>query len=388
MKRILCLTLALLMTLSGLLCLPACSGQNNLPADFVKGDEIVIDNETPFVYDESTVKTAPVKTPSGKEEWHVDGLCGIWNDGEEDVPYSKVSSYFGNKIIRHRVADGQDTYYTVYSLPDNQIYYVFFRMKDDVLVLDPEHTINVINLALDIREKEMIAEYVYEYDLPSAIIGDKLPAHCYLDYYEPEEIERRNNLEWEFYGSACGSAGLSTDPYKSDFYCELYAEGRHKEVDGAIRCIQSVSFDTEEGDPESEDYTVHHGAYFYDIYVFTDGTGILFFTHFNTDVHPRYAVWQREEIKLSTIEVEKLTTLLDVWDFNNIPTWNPEEFSGFDGETTTVFTSISGHHNLTSMWSASERDAVYHIREAIEEIVRDHVTVERGRIYNLAWYEK
>ena len=40
------------------------------------------------------------------------------------------------------------------------------------------------------------------------------------------------------------------------------------------------------------------------------------------------------------------------------------------------------------MWSASERDAVYHIREAIEEIVRDHVTVERGRIYNLAWYEK
>ena len=55
---------------------------------------------------------------------------------------------------------------------------------------------------------------------------------------------------------------------------------------------------------------------------------------------------------------------------------------------TTVFTKGLGHHNLTSMWSASERDAVYHIREAIEEIVRDHVTVERGRIYNLAWYEK
>ena len=136
MKRILCLTLALLMTLFALLCLPACSGKNKLPADFVKGDEIVIDNETPFVYDESTVKTAPVKTSYGKEEWHVDGLCGIWNDGEEDVPYSKVSSYFGNKIIRHRVADGQDTYYTVYSLPDNRIYYVFFRMKDDVLVRD------------------------------------------------------------------------------------------------------------------------------------------------------------------------------------------------------------------------------------------------------------
>ena len=88
------------------------------------------------------------------------------------------------------------------------------------------------------------------------------------------------------------------------------------------------------------------------------------------------------------IEVQKLTTLLDVWDFDNIPTWNPEEISGFDGETTTVFTKGLGHHNLTSMWSASERDAVYHIREAIEEIVRDHVTVERGRIYNPAWNEK
>ena len=38
------------------------------------------------------------------------------------------------------------------------------------------------------------------------------------------------------------------------------------------------------------------------------------------------------------------------------------------------------------MWSASERDAVYHIREAIEEIVRAHVTVERGRIYNPEQY--
>ena len=78
----------------------------------------------------------------------------------------------------------------------------------------------------------------------------------------------------------------------------------------------------------------------------------------------------------------ELQALLDIWDFNNIPTWNPEEFSGFDGETTTVFTKGLGHDNLTSMWSASERDAVYHIREAIEEIVHNHVTVERGRIYN------
>ena len=260
-------------------------------------------------------------------------------------------------------------------------------MKDGVLYWNKD-PYSGLNETYDARWVEGWKGTVYEQDFPAAILGDALPSDCYLDYYEPEEIERRNNLEWEFYGEKCARAGIPTDPFVSDFYCELYAEGRHKEVDGAIRCIQSVSFDTEEGDPEDEDYRIHHGSYFYDIYVFTDGTGILFFTPFNTDVYPRYAVWQKEEIALSVAEVAELQALLDIWDFNNIPTWNPEEFSGFDGETTTVYTNVSGHHNLTSMWSASERDAVYHIREAIEEIVRNHVTVERGRIYNLAWYEK
>lgn len=54
MKRFFCLTLSLLFTLSALLCLPACSGKNKLPADYIKGDEVVIDNETPFVYSDKT----------------------------------------------------------------------------------------------------------------------------------------------------------------------------------------------------------------------------------------------------------------------------------------------------------------------------------------------
>ncbi|MBP3570456.1 MAG: hypothetical protein J6M42_00715 [Clostridia bacterium] len=383
MKRILCLTLALLMTLSALLCLPACSGQNKLPADFVKGDEIVIDNETPFVYSEKTRRSIRKNVWGVKREYGImdfaDFCCGTSDTPQET--YAFFAGYFGNKPIRELVTEEETVYYTVYSLSRYTLLYLFLEKKGDDYLCDQVY-------AADGREDDMLRGMVLDKDLPTAILGDKLPPECYLDYYPPEEIERRNNLEWEFYGEYCSSAGIPTDPFTSDFYCDLYAQGRHKEVDGAIRCIQSVSFDAEEGDPEDEDYRIHHGAYFYDIYVFTDGTGILFFTHFNTDVHPRYAVWQKEEIKLSVIEVQKLTTLLDVWDFNNIPTWNPAELSGFDGESTTVYTKISGHHNLTSMWSASERDAVYHIREAIEEIVRDHVTVERGRIYNLAWYEK
>ena len=387
MKRILCLMLSVLLLLSAVLALPACSGKNKLPADYVKGDAEVIDNETPFVYNDSTVKYYHEKYNGETVSLDIsDFVYHLSQVEERDFSYAYIASVFGNKIVRHYTEGDRDTYYTVYSLPDNELFYLSLCMKDGALYLDKD-PYSGLNETLDARWDNLNG-YVYEQDFPAAILGDALPSDCYLDYYSPEEIERRNNLEWEFYGEYCSRAGIPTDPFTSDFYCDLYAQGRHKEVDGAIRCIQSVSFDTEEGDPESEDYTIHHGSYFYDIYVFTDGTGVLFFTHFNTDVYPRYAVWQKEEIKLSTIEVEKLTTLLDVWDFNNIPTWNPEEFSGFDGETTTVFTSISGHHNLTSMWSATERDAVYHIREAIEEIVRDHVTVERGRIYNLAWYEK
>ena len=387
MKRILCLTLALLLTLSALLCLPSCDRKGKLPADYVKGDAEVIDNETPFVYDDSTVKYYYEKYNGETISFDIsDFVYHLSQVEERDFSYAYIASVFGNKIVRHYTEGDRDTYYTVYSLPDNELFYLSLCMKDGALYLDKD-PYSGLNETLDARWDNLNG-YVYEQDFPAAILGDALPSDCYLDYYPPEEIERRNNLEWEFYGEYCSRAGIPTDPFTSDFYCDLYAQGRHKEVDGAIRCIQNVSFDTEEGDPESEDYTVHHGAYFYDIYVFTDGTGILFFTHFNTDVHPRYAVWQKEEIKLSVIEVQKLTTLLDIWDFDNIPTWNPAEFSGFDGESTTVYTKISGHDNLTSMWSASERDAVYHIREAIEEIVRDHVTVERGRIYNLAWYEK
>jgi hypothetical protein len=34
------------------------------------------------------------------------------------------------------------------------------------------------------------------------------------------------------------------------------------------------------------------------------------------------------------------------------------------------------------MWQSNERYGIYHIREAIEEIVRSHVTVKLGRIHN------
>ncbi len=379
MKKCVALGLTVLMLLSLPLCIAACSKKEKLPADFVKGDEVVVDNETPFVYDETSVRYYTT-TEDGKE-YKFDVEDYVYRLGEDSVrTHAQMTSIFGNKILRHFTEGDKDIYYSVYSLPDNKLFYLFFHIKDGVYYVDMDYHAYMFQI-YDARD-DGFEGLLYEQDFPAVILGDRLPAECYLENHTPQEIERRNNLEWEFYGEHCDRAGLTTDPFISDYYCELYEQGRHKELDGAIRCIQSVSFDTiTKGETEADD-VVYHGTYVYDIYVHTDGTGVLHFYHFNADSYPRYTAWQTEVITLSPAETATLKSLLDEWDFVNIPTWNPEERSGFDGETTTVYVEGLGHSNLTSMWSASERDAVYHIREAIEEIVRDRVTVKRGRIYN------
>ena len=346
---------------------------------------MVIDNETPFVYDEASVRYYTIVEEGIECEYTIDDVV-YWMGEEKEYTHAQMASLFGNKILRHFTKGDKDVYYSVYSLPDNYLFYLFLRLDDGVYYVDRDYYIEQDYLVRIIQtydaRNDGLEDLWYEQDFPAAILGDKLPSSCYLDYYSPEEIERRNNLEWEFYGEHCDRAGLTTDPFISDYYCELYEQGRHKELDGAIRCIQSVSFDTvTKGETEADD-VVYHGTYVYDIYVHTDGTGVLYFYHFNADSYPRYTAWQTEVITLSPTETATLQALLDEWDFVNIPTWNPAELSGFDGETTTVYVAGLGHSNLTSMWSASERDAVYHIREAIEEIVRSHVTVNRGRIYN------
>ena len=378
MKRILCMTLAALLLLSAILVLPACS--HKFPADFVKGDEIVIDNETPFVYDESTVKTAPVKTPSGKEEWHVDGLCGIWNDGEEDVPYSKVSSYFGNKIIRHYTEDGKDTYYTVYSLPDNELFYLSLCMKDGALYLDKD-PYSGLNETLDARWDNLNG-YVYEQDFPAAILGDALPADCYLENYTPEEIAQEIEFKWASYYDVCNQINIphSMNHDRAGVKCRKF-----------IRCIQSVSFDL-----VRDDGNTYHGYYVYDLYVYEDGTGVLYFDHlYYADLFQQsaYHIIQEETIPLTVEEVNSVVDVMVEQDFAHHPTWNPEEFMGMDGRGTDIFAAgnFGGggwDTHLISMWSPTPRYPHHHIREAIEDLVRAHVTVEEGRIYRPDLYEE
>lgn len=373
MKRILCLTLALLMTLSALLCLPACSKKNKLPADYVKSDEVVIDNETPFVYDDSTVKYYHEKYNGETVSLDIsDFVYHLSYVEERDFSYAYLASVFGNKIVRHYTEGDKDTYYTVYSLPDNELFYLSLCMKDGALYLDKD-PYSGLNETLDARWYNLNG-YVYEQDFPAAILGDALPADCYPENYTPEEIARNVEGKWSLYNYHCNAVNI---PHSS------YVDRDNVRAYPFVRCIQSVSFDIVRND------TGYDGVYVYDFYAHEDGGGVLYFYHLDDQSFLpsyTYTLIQEETIPLTAEEVASVLNVMTEWDFANQPTWNPEEFTGFDGETTYIYGQgkfgDTYREHLIVMWSASERYAHYHIRTALENLVRDHVTVEEGRIYN------
>ena len=103
MKRILCMTLATLLLLSAALLLPSCAGKGKRTADYVKGDEVVIDNETPYVYDPAQNTVFEIEDSYGYT-WEYDvldraeDLCDPLDD--KTYTYDAVSKYYGNKIVR------------------------------------------------------------------------------------------------------------------------------------------------------------------------------------------------------------------------------------------------------------------------------------------------
>ena len=373
MKRFFCLTLSLLLTLSALLCLPACSGKNKLPADYVKGDEVVIDNETPFVYSDKT------KRVINKTVWGVKREYGLWDFADfccgtsdtEQETYAFFASYFGAKPIRELVTEEGTVYYTVYSLSQYRLLYLFLEKSGEEYLCDSV-------FAADGREDDTLRGMVLDKDLPTAIVGDHLPPECYLDFYSPEKILENNLREWNYYYSACNGVNIP--------HATLMRSANEK-ARTFIRCMQRVSFDI---DRDGESYD---GYYVYDLLLEEDGSGTLYFYHLDDkDYLPdnyTYRIIQQETIALTAEEGNALKALLVEWDFVNQPTWNPEEYMGFDGTTTFVYATglIGGEDrlygtNLIVMWEPTSRNAHYHIRTAIEDLVRAHVTVEEGRIYN------
>ena len=122
MKRCLCSILSLVLILSACLISAGCTQR---PTDFVEGEEIVIDNETPFVYSESSVKYYYGKIDGKKVPYDIAFFVdALLRDKKTEYTYEYIASIFGNKIVRHYTEGGQDAYYTVYSLPNNELYYL------------------------------------------------------------------------------------------------------------------------------------------------------------------------------------------------------------------------------------------------------------------------
>ena len=371
MKRIACLALALLLILTAFLTLSACTGRAD---DYLKGNEIVINNEIPYVYDPQQNTLVNFADQDGIS-WTYDvydyGEACCYRSDDQIYTYNSVIKYYGNKPIRMLETEEKTLYYTVYSLDNNTLCYIYFEKEGEDYVLTD-------CFRADVRDDDFTANMTLPQDQPSAILGDKLPAECYLENYTPEEIAKNVNWQWASYYSLCNQVQISHS---------VYTDRDQVRSTHFIRCIHTVSFDI------ARDDRGYHGVYVYDLYVHEDGGGVLYFYHLDDQDYPVciYTLIQDETISLTAEEVASVTNVMNKWDFASHPTWNPEEFQGFDGETTYIYGqgnfggSYSEH--LIAMWEPTERYPHYHIRTAIEDLVRAHVTVEEGRIYRPELYE-
>ena len=374
MKRILCIVLALLLILTAIPALSACS--NKRAADYVKGDEIVIDNETPYIYDpEQNVIVKFADQDGNPWEYGVDdyGEACCYRSDDKTYTYDSVIKYYGNKPIRMLETEKETLYYTVYSLDDNTLCYIYFEKEGNSYILTD-------CFQADVRDDVLMTDMTYPHDLPSAILGDKLPEDCYLKNYTPEEIAENVERKWAYYYSQCNAVNL---PHS------IYTDKDHVSSHPFIRCIQSVSFDIVRNDKG------FHGVYVYDIYVHDDGSGVLYFYHLDDQNYLpsyTYTLIQEETVSLTAEEVASVVDVMVEWDFANYPTWTPEERLGFDGSNTYIYgTGKFGEaycDHLIAMWEPTPRYPHHHIRTAIENLVRAHITVEEGRIYRKDLYEE
>ncbi len=349
MKRLSVLLSVLLLVL-----LTGCG--DDLPPDYVKGNKIVIDNETPFVYvDPDTLPFEYDPEDILDSEYYYfreDPTRRSWS-------YAKCASYCGNKIIRHIQNGDQELFYTVYAWNDYSLLYLFLTLHGNTLRIDPQH-ISWPELVFDARDT---VPGILDQDQPAVILNGRLPDKCYKENYSFDEIAERVESKWKMYYEGCEMADL-----ESHF---LYTYTHENNIKSFIRCMQIVRFD-------DWGNTYKDGMYVYDLFVHDDGTGTLHFRHMYLTKYPTYdSPEQDENIPLTKEETDRLLAVFDEYDFTNIPTWNPEEELYADGEWTYVYRN----DHLISMQCATERYGIYHIREAFEEIVQNRITVTSGRIY-------
>ena len=318
--------------------------------DYVYGNKLVIDNETPFEYDAELATEHRLYTDYYRP---IDTL-------------ELAQAEFGNKIMRER--DGK--LYTVYSDEDNHLYYLFFKKDENgAWTIYDSCSTSVAFMA------EPLLEYIYEYDTPQAILGDIWPETTIT----PEESARR--VQW-------ANNALYTIRHNLDL-----VDIRDIVTDGTYAQAYRMTF---EG--------IFHGVHYIDFYVHHDGTGTLIYKRYNSEESIN-AKEVFEDVRYS-LSKEETTSLLGVWDaqdfFRSFPAVHDYEevnYSIMDGYTTyleginyvTTFEdtddiSIYGDYHMSRVHDHSLNfTEFWAIRDAMVAMVESKGTEVR---FNRTWEEE
>ncbi len=365
MKRTLALALLLATVLS---LLPSCIRiVPTRPSDYLPGSEIVIDNTIPFVYDTKLLENDrfPVKVEGKVYSVTVMDMFNYCANTEKNT-YADFISYCGNKPVRHVKSGDKDFYYTVYSLSNYRLLYLLLEPNENGTLMLPDFAQSPADAA-DILHPDLILDH----DQPSEILGDNLPDFHRLEYYSPQELMQKNERIRMLYLNACMELELpSVESIQRDM--------RDENAEQFYRCLQSSAFDVIDHD-RNESW---HGYYCYDLLLYKDGTGSLHYRHFKHIGKYEYEIDEEATVSLTAEELAPFKTALETYDFQNIPTWNPQEHLGLDGETTYLIggTDFYSTH-LIGMWESNHRHGIYHLRTALEDLTREKIAPASGRVY-------
>ena len=335
----------------------SCTAESLPASDYVRGTKPMIDNETPYIYTEGCNSPA---------------IAGVEKFYNEEMKYKDFAKIYGNKPVRHYTNGGEDHYYTVYSDANRHLIYLFLQKDENgdlVLKKDSDFGFmyaNTLECYFSPNNKSY-SELLLEHDYPERILEGKLPYNNDPLYISGSsslmssmnkwyDFERMNNL-------------LSLD------------QGVNR-VDGEVITYYRIIFSN------SFDYTDKYGRikqnayYVYEITIYNDGTGELHFTHLDASApYHNLLANQDETAKLTKEDLAPFLNAVEIYHFYEIPTAHPEEKIGLDGNTTYILGIDGEKIHLTSMWCASDRHSIYHIRTTVEELTRVKINPQYGSIY-------
>lgn len=299
--------------------------------------KLTVDNETPFVYSLDHGKGTPVPSElAAKYAWR-------------KLPYSQFAKKMGESTpIRCYQSEAETIYYTVLSEPDYELCYLFLTPLDN-----GDYRLQLPTVC-DTRDDVFMEGLVYPMDLPRSILGDNYPSECFLENHTPERVQFEVELAWNSFYNYSSVAELPSQ------YELIYRGSDFKYL---YRCIQFVMFDVEGNDVGES------GLYNYDLLYREDGTARLYFRHYVygqpvTTLVP--AMDRCEEIELTKEEADLLQQVINGEDFESIPTWNPMESTGVDGQVIYIYSSKDWH--LIHMWEAPEEFGIYKIYHTIRNM--------------------